>query len=101
MKPKADFYDTVVGSDDTIDMSEVAKTLSLGMGRNKLFQFLRDKEVLDGKNRPYQRYVDNGCFRLVESSFTTAYGDTHINLKTVVYQRGLDLIRRLVNHERY
>src|SRR5699024_1638791 len=41
MKPKADFYDNVTGSSDTIEIGEVAKVLNCGIGRNKLFDFLR------------------------------------------------------------
>lgn len=40
MKPKADFYDDVTGSEDTIDIKSVAKLLNVPkMGRNKLFAF--------------------------------------------------------------
>ena len=46
MKPKAEFYDDVTGSDDTIDIKQVAKVLNIPkMGRNKLFAFLRDKHI--------------------------------------------------------
>ena len=45
-KPKAEFYDDVVDSKDAIDMQAVAKTLNMGIGRNKLFEFLRNRKVL-------------------------------------------------------
>lgn len=45
-KPKAEFYDDVTGSKDVIDMQAVAKVLNMGMGRNKLFEFLRNNKVL-------------------------------------------------------
>jgi len=94
MAPKADFYDAVTGSNDTIDMSQVAKTLDMGIGRNKLFELLRSKKILDNRNQPYQAYVDRGYFRIIESKYQKPDGSTHISLKTVVYQRGLDFIRR-------
>ena len=46
MKPKEEFYDTVTGSNDTIDMSQVAKVLNMGIGRNKIFEILRNKKIL-------------------------------------------------------
>lgn len=98
--PKADFYDAVTGSDDCIDMAAAAKTLAIkGMGRTKLFKFLRDHKILQKNNQPYQEQVDAGRFRVIESKWTDGNGDTHINLKTVVYQKGLDYIRKLIEKE--
>lgn len=95
-KPKAEFYDEVMDSKTTIDMQAVAKTLNMGMGRTKLFDFLRNKKVLMQNNIPYQYYVDLGWFRVVESKYTRPNGDVHINLKTVVFQKGVDGIRKLL-----
>ena len=96
-KPKADFYDAVTGSDDCVDMGKAAKVLAIkGFGRNNLFEFLRDKGVLQKDNQPYQRYVDAGYFRVIESKWTDGNADTHISFKTVVYQKGLDYIRKLI-----
>lgn len=94
--PKAEFYDEVVDSKDALPMAEVAKTLNVGLGRNKLFAFLRDKGVLMKNNTPYQKYVDMGWFRCIETKFNKPNGDTCINIKTVVLQKGLDGIRKLL-----
>ena len=96
MKPKAEFYDDVTGSTDTIDIGSVAKVLNIpNMGRNKLFSFLRENKILNKRNEPYQEYVDKGYFRQIETSWEHN-GTTHINLKTVVFQKGVDYIRQLV-----
>lgn len=96
MKPKVDFYNDVTGSTDTIDIASVAKVLNIpNMGRNKLFAFLREKNILNKRNEPYQCFVDKGYFRQVESKWEHD-GTIHINLKTVVFQKGLDFIRKLV-----
>lgn len=96
MKPKEDFYDTVVGSDDTIDMRKVAATLNIkGVGRNKLFEILREKEVIDRKNIPYQSYINRGYFRTIETSYMK--GDIScIYIKTVVFQKGVEFIKKVV-----
>lgn len=99
MKPKAEFFDDVMDSKTAIDMASVAKVLNMGIGRNKLFQILRDKKVLQGNNRPYQTYIDRGYFRCVESSYTKANGDTCVNIKTVVFQKGVDFIRKLLQEQ--
>ena len=97
-QPKIAFHDAVTGSKDTIDIGEAAKVLAIpGIGRNKLFDVLRNKGVLMSNNQPYQKYVDAGYFRTIESSYTTPDGSTHVYIKTVVYQRGLAFIRKVVS----
>lgn len=99
-KPKVEFYDAVTGSSHTTDMGRVAKTLNYaGFGRNRLFAFLREQGVLQKDNLPYQKYVDNGWFRVIESSYTKPTGEKAINFKTVVYQRGMDGIRRMLEKQ--
>lgn len=82
-------------SEDHVDMSEVAKMINYkGYGRNKLFQFLRDNEILRYNNQPYQKYVDNSYFKIIEQKVELPYGEIKINLKTVATQKGVDFIRR-------
>lgn len=97
MLPKAHFYDAVTGSEDTIDMAQAAKVLNLGIGRNTLFKILRERSVLQHNNVPYQEYVDRGYFRCIESSYAMPDGTQHISIKTVVFQKGLDFIRKTVS----
>ena len=67
--PKVAFYNAVTSSADCIDMKTVAKTLNFEkIGRNKLFEILRNEKILDRSNRPYQKYVDAGFFRTIETS---------------------------------
>ncbi len=98
--PKVEFYDQVTDSTDAVDMASAAKVLNVkGMGRNKLFALLRDEKVLQQNNQPYQKHIDAGRFRVIESSFVKPNGDTCINIKTVIYQRGLDYVLKLINKE--
>ena len=99
MKPKAEFFDAVTDSKDAIPMADVAKVLDMGIGRNKLFIFLRNNGVLQADNRPYQRYIDNGWFRTIEQKYDKGYGETGINIKTLVFQKGVDGIRKLLLKE--
>ena len=97
-QPKIAFHDAVTGSKDTIDIGEAAKVLAIpGLGRNKLFERLRNEGILMHNNQPYQKYVDAGYFRTIESSYTKPDGSTHVSIKTVVYQRGLNFIRKVVS----
>ena len=99
MKPKADFYDTVANTESLFSMADVAKTLDMGIGRNKLFAFLRDKGILDKDNHPYQRFVDAGYMRLIENHYKA--GDNDVVYKcTYVKQKGIDYIRKILLKER-
>ena len=96
MKPKAEFFDTVADSKTAISMNEVAKVLNIkGYGRNNLFEFLRNRKVLDRWNVPYQRYVDNGWFRVIEQHYQKN-GEPIVTTKTLVYQKGVDGIRKMI-----
>ena len=94
LKPKADFYDTVASSESLLSMADVAKVLDKGIGRNHLFKLLRSRGILQGNNVPYQRFVDAGYFKVVESSYMA--GDNAI-VSTVTYvkQKGVDYIHKL------
>lgn len=101
MLPKAEFYDDVTDSDSLIDMKEVAKVLNFkNIGRNKLFELLRNKSVLMRDNTPYQKYVDCGYFKIIEVKwFNPKKASTQITLKTMVFQKGLDFISKLIKKE--
>ena len=97
-KPKVEFFDQVTDSKDAVDMKECAKILNMGIGRNRLFEFLRSRSILDRKNLPYQIFIDKGYFRTVETSYTKSDGTNCINIKTVVYQKGMEYIRNLIEN---
>lgn len=98
MLPKAEFYDTVANTESLLSMGDTAKILDMGIGRNKLFKFLRNKQILDSYNRPYQRYVDAGYFKLSEDKYMI--GDNCVvSTTTFVKQKGVDYIRKLLKKE--
>ena len=95
MKPKAEFYDAVVDSKDAIEIGQVAKVIGT-IGRNKLFQFLRNNDILMKNNEPYQKYIDCGWFRVIEQKYTKPDGTIMINTKTLVYQKGVNAIVKML-----
>jgi phage antirepressor YoqD-like protein len=98
LEPKAAFFDQVADSKTALQMRDVAAALNLpGWGRNKIFLYLRNNGILDEKNIPYREFQDRGYFRVVERTWTDAKGDTHISLTTLVYQRGVDYIRKMID----
>lgn len=96
MKPKAEFFDAVADSRTAISMNEVSKVLGIkGYGRNNLFEFLRKNGILDRWNVPYQRYIDCGWFMVIEQKYTIQ-GEPCVTTKTLVYQKGVDAIRKKI-----
>lgn len=101
MLPKAAFYDAVAGSDSLIDMNQVAKTLNVkGLGRNNLFKFLREQNVLMENNQHYQQYMDAGYFKLIEVKWTDPKSEMiNVSTKTMIFQRGVNFIDKLVKQK--
>ena len=98
MKPKAEFFDAVTDSRDAIDIGSVAKLLNHpNVGRNKLFLILRENKVLQQNNQPYQKYIDCGYFRVIEQKYEAMPGEIRINIKTLVFQKGVDFIKKLLD----
>ena len=99
-QPKVEFYEAVTGSSDTVDLGTVAKTLNFkGIGRTKLFDLLRNEKVLMKNNIPMQYYQDLGWFRVIETTWMDKKGDQHIYFKTVVFQKGIDGIRKILTKQ--
>ena len=99
-RPKVAFYDQVAGSSDAISMREVSAVLNIpNWGQNKIFALLRELKIFDNRNIPYREYQDRGYFRVIEQKYTDGYGETHISLKTLAYQQGVDYIRKIIQKQ--
>lgn len=99
MKPKADFYDTVVSTESLLSMGDTAKLINKkGVGRNNLYKILKARKILMADNIPYQQYIERGYFKVVESYYMA--GDNKVITKTTyVKQKGVDYIRKLLTSE--
>jgi anti-repressor protein len=97
VEPKAEFFDQVADAKDARLMRDVAAVLNIsGMGRNTIFKILREEKILDDRNVPYREFQDRGYFRVIERTWVANDGETHINLTTLVYQRGIEYIRKVL-----
>lgn len=95
MKPKAVFADAVNVSNQTILVGDLAKLISqngVQIGQNRLFRWLRDNGYLHKQgsqyNRPTQRYMDQGLFKVKESSHANADGSVKLTFTTKVTGKG-------------
>lgn len=100
-RPKVEFADTVSNTDELISMGDMAKLIqketgNKKIGRTRLFEFLRKQKVLMKNNVPYQRYIENGWFKVTESAYIVD-GETNITLTTRVTGKGQIALLKFVN----
>ncbi len=92
VKPKAEFYDLVTQNDGQYDFMDVTAVLNgegYDIGRNQLFELLRNKNILNKNNKPYRRFVRNGMFK------RAICGDA-VSLKTVATGKGMQFIKKIL-----
>jgi phage antirepressor YoqD-like protein len=98
LKPKAQFHDAVMASDDVTQLAVACQVLEFPFGRNTLFQRLRNKGVLisggERHNLPKQRYIEQGLFTVKESSYLDEDKQVHVRFTTYATQKGLDWLMR-------
>lgn len=97
-KPLVSFAETISQSSDSIDIGVFAKLIKdegIKLGRNKLFDWLRNNKYLMKNNQPYQKYIDNKYFEIIEYAAKTPYGEK-ICTKTLIKGLGqIKLIEKL------
>lgn len=96
-QPKVEFYNTLIDSGSSFDMKTVAKLLDYyNIGRNRLFQFLRNLKVVMKNNEPYQSYVERGWFKVKEKLINGEFIKV-----TYTTNKGIEGIKRLLEKYGY
>lgn len=93
LQPKADVYDTVMDSDGTFSINQLAKLV--GIGEYKLFEFMRNHKILfyqGHDNVPYERFRSGGYFKVID----TVAPDGVAHSVTRVTQKGVDYMVKLL-----
>ena len=95
LKPKAAFADAISSSNSSVLIGEFAKIISnndFKIGQNKLFAWLRENGYLMSKgsryNQPYQKYIENGYFEIIERVIHNPDGTTRITVTTKITGKG-------------
>ena len=93
--PKEIFADAVSASKDAILIGDLAKLISQNgyrIGQNRLFDWLRNNGYLiksgSSRNRPMQRYVEQGLFEVKETAINMPNGNVRTALTTKVSGKG-------------
>lgn len=89
-KPLVDFANKISDTTSLININQMAKLLQdedISIGRNRLFDILRKNKILMANNQPYQKYIENGFFKIKEGIYHTPYG-TKTYMKTLITGKG-------------
>lgn len=92
-KPLVEFASTVHETGNAITIGEYAKILKeekgVKIGRNILFQKLRELKVLDKKNLPYQEFLNKGWFKVIEKTMKVDNDeDFRLYVQTLITGKG-------------
>jgi anti-repressor protein len=98
-KPKLFEYEVLMDSDTSISIGQFSKMLQIG--RNNIFDLMREKKILISGGRehnlPYQKYIDAGYFEVKESTINPKEGVSFIKQQTLVTPKGQSyLLNKLI-----
>lgn len=93
-RPLVEFADHVSNASNLIDIGTLAKIANdenIDIGRTRLFDWLRSNGYLmdsaSNKNQPYQKYIEQGLFKVREYTYKTPYGEK-VATKAMVTGKG-------------
>lgn len=89
-KPKIAFAESVNSAINSVSIRDFAKVV--GTGQNKLYSLMRSNGYLmssfKDRNKPYQKYIDQGLFKLQENVRTDQSGEQQVWFKTLITAKG-------------
>ncbi len=95
---RSDFVDVCFDADGVFSFSEVAKILKLGYGSITLYEKMRELGlIMKGDKIPYQKYVSNGYFKVVESLIENGNFKKLVSV-TYATQKGIGYIKKLLDN---
>ena len=92
---KLNYAEIMQSSDDGIFIGDFAHILSsngISIGRNRLFEWLRINGYLGHRNQPYQYFIDDGLFKVKQSSVTLPDGRVITNQTPLITTKGQNII---------
>lgn len=90
-KPLVDFANHVHSSDSLISIGNFAKALNdegFDIGRNRLFKYMKNNNILMSNNVPYQKYIESGYFKVKEVCKSNSYGSKMLFSTTYITGKG-------------
>lgn len=108
LKPKADFADAVIATNDAIPIGTFAKVLNqngVDIGQNRFFSYLRENEYLISRsgetwNMPTQKSMDLGLFKVDTMIVSTVYGTNKLKHQVRITPKGQEyFVRKFLHNE--
>jgi len=99
-KPYVDFAYSIATTSDSIhvgDFAELVCDSGINIGRNRLFDWLRNNGYLMEDDKPYQRHVYGGLFSVKEHTAHTVCGDRNYSTTLITGKGQLVLMEALRN----
>jgi phage anti-repressor protein len=95
---RSDFVDVCFDADGVFTFGDVAKILKLGYGSITLYEKMRERGlIMKGTTIPYQKYVSNGYFKVVEELKQNGNFKKLIAV-TFATQKGMGYIKKLLDN---
>jgi len=96
-RPKVSYAEAVAGSNTSMKVEDFVKNISseIVIGRNKAFEWMREKWYLNKINKPYQQYIDMGVFECKENLIQTSYGSRSVSTTLVTGKWRIYLLEKL------
>ncbi|WP_392565843.1 phage regulatory protein/antirepressor Ant [Utexia brackfieldae] len=95
LKPKAEFHDLAIDTHGALSVSQAAK--SLGTGRNRLFDFLREIGWVRRDNEPYQEKITQGLLNVKLSNWEHPELGIQRTVTTLITGKGLVKLSQMLN----
>ena len=98
-KPKVEAYNIFLEADNAITIKEFANVTNntLRLGEKNMFRKLRDNRFLAKSNLPFQRFISQGIFKVIEKTYGTTNRGYRVYPQTLVTTKGVDYLLRKLN----
>lgn len=101
-EPYVEYAKSIEATNESISVGDFAKVLNkngFNIGRTRMYNWLRENNILMSNNKPYQRYMDREYFEVIEYSYKTKEGE-HLVFKTLITPKGqMYLAKKLIDKQ--
>ncbi|MBK1999936.1 phage regulatory protein/antirepressor Ant [Campylobacter sp. 2018MI35] len=98
--PLIHFANRIKDSNDAILIRDYAKILHeknhLEIGEKRLFKILREKGFLMNDNKPYQKYIEQGLFKVSETTISTIKGDRLVSTTKITGKGQIAVLKSIL-----
>ncbi|EAI2149090.1 DNA-binding protein [Campylobacter jejuni] len=98
--PLIHFANRIQNTNDAILIRDYAKILHeknhLEIGEKRLFKILREKGFLMSDNKPYQKYIEQGLFKVSETTISTINGDRLVSTTKITGKGQIVILKAIL-----